>query len=990
MAGAVQLAPGSLALVLGKLDSQDGATAAGDPEEPGGRAVFRAFRRANARCFWNARLARAASRLAFQGWLRRGVLLVRAPPASLRVLRDAWRRRALRPPHGFRIRAVGDVFPVQMNLIAQSQFIPLAEVLCCAVSEMNAAQVAVTQGSLMEHLVKHHPGIAVPSQDMLYTTLGTLIKERKIYHTGDGYFIVTPQTYFITQTTSPGNTRVRPEERHPMPPSITYLVSMDGMDGSAELAREHAAVISHCQSCQCFPDGSAQGTRGPQTAAEAIRKDQKGPGESKLWGPNQAISVSEESHVCSRTKPSPRTKDRDKGKKFGFGLFWRNMSRKEKPKAEHRSFSAQFPPEEWPVRDEDNLDNIPRAIEHEIIKRINPILTVDNLIKHTVLMQKYEEQKKYNSQGTSTDRRKSHREHSPKERVKKRQGRSAKPHRQAHSHRERDPRKGRSQATEPPPRSSRQEEHPKLPATQSTPRSKSPNEVAQKPLGETPTVLGTCSIYKRQISNPFQGLPHRRSPGTRGHRSQKTSDLKPRPIGPKEKIFQRSRSFNSSRIFRCGTEQRGAERGEAMPKAESVHVCNPVSAGFQDGLPEHPQCRVLQVDSEGCCCGEDTLGCDACGQENELVPEVVRKSHSHLDKVGETEEAQRTLPSRDLSSFDQSSSACVLVAKTIQQFRNLDLLDLSTDVSHVRQPKRPDRDSAGQLMRKAFIRHAEPAPLEAEGLSDPDQAFPENEGEGDDGACSSLYLEEEEGFSENDDLCPMLPGHPQYSFPGESNWNHLGKQQVIGRSRSEYSSKTHSLEPQMLNDECYRSSGVFPNPGESQNPNRPAGSCDFNAGTRFALNYEKAPSVAKGVVQSALADGSIFDSRRTRIADAEAETLQASVGDTGKKLSIWSQSPQIQEPRNLVSQKLELFNPSNMPAQDVHRDGSHLELTENHSMAGDSGIDSPRTQSLASNHSVILEGLKRRPIFLQNFEGTKSSQALTPDSLLQLTPVINV
>ncbi|XP_075390663.1 storkhead-box protein 1 isoform X2 [Tenrec ecaudatus] len=158
MAGAVQLAPGSLALVLGKLDSQDGATAAGDPEEPGGRAVFRAFRRANARCFWNARLARAASRLAFQGWLRRGVLLVRAPPASLRVLRDAWRRRALRPPHGFRIRAVGDVFPVQMNLIAQSQFIPLAEVLCCAVSEMNAAQVAVTQGSLMEHLVKHHPG----------------------------------------------------------------------------------------------------------------------------------------------------------------------------------------------------------------------------------------------------------------------------------------------------------------------------------------------------------------------------------------------------------------------------------------------------------------------------------------------------------------------------------------------------------------------------------------------------------------------------------------------------------------------------------------------------------------------------------------------------------------------------------------------------------------------------------------------------------------
>ncbi|KAK2098551.1 hypothetical protein P7K49_024002 [Saguinus oedipus] len=92
MARPVQLAPGSLALVLAA-------------EEPGGRAVFRAFRRANARCFWNARLARAASRLAFQGWLRRGVLLVCAPPACLQVLRDAWRRRGLRPPRGFRIRA---------------------------------------------------------------------------------------------------------------------------------------------------------------------------------------------------------------------------------------------------------------------------------------------------------------------------------------------------------------------------------------------------------------------------------------------------------------------------------------------------------------------------------------------------------------------------------------------------------------------------------------------------------------------------------------------------------------------------------------------------------------------------------------------------------------------------------------------------------------------------------------------------------------------
>ncbi|XP_054584871.1 storkhead-box protein 1 isoform X3 [Eptesicus fuscus] len=155
MARPVQLAPGSLALVLSRLETPK---AAGVAEDPGGHAVFRAFRRANARCFWNSRLARAASRLAFQGWLCRGVLLVHAPPASLQVLRDAWCRRALRPPRGFRISAVGDVFPVQMNPIAQSQFIPLAEVLCCAISDMNAAEIVVTQESLLEHLMKHYPG----------------------------------------------------------------------------------------------------------------------------------------------------------------------------------------------------------------------------------------------------------------------------------------------------------------------------------------------------------------------------------------------------------------------------------------------------------------------------------------------------------------------------------------------------------------------------------------------------------------------------------------------------------------------------------------------------------------------------------------------------------------------------------------------------------------------------------------------------------------
>ncbi|XP_007938869.1 storkhead-box protein 1 [Orycteropus afer afer] len=984
MAGPVQLAPGTLALVLYRMEPHEGATAAGDAEESGGRAVFRAFCSANARCFWNARLARAASRLAFLGWLRRGVLLVHAPPASLQVLRDAWRRRALRPPRGFRIRAVGDVFPVQMNLIAQSQFIPLAEVLCCAVSDMNAAQVVVTQESLLEHLVKHYPGIAIPSQDIIYTTLGTLIKERKIYHTGEGYFIVTPQTYFITNTINQEHKRVLSDENHPMPTSITYLVSVDN---SVELAKENAAPISHCQSCRCFSDVCTQDVQKPQIVAEVTRKGQKSLGESKPLVPNQAVSVSEENHVCDRTKPSSCTKDREKGKKFGFGLFWRNISRKEKPKTEHSSFSAQFPPEEWPVRDEDNLDNIPRDVEHEIIRRINPILTVDNLIKHTVLMQKYEEQKKYNSQGTSTDMQTSRHKYSTKEDVEKRQSRSAKPQRQGHSHRERH--KGRSQTSEL--KSIRQEKYLKLLATQSNSRSKTPNEVVQKPLGENPMVLDSHLIYKRRISNPFQDLPHRRSPMTKGHKSQKSKDLKPSRIGPKERTFQRSRSLHSSNIFDCETKQPFAKQHKL--KEESIYMSNsvpPISDDLRDHLPDNAQCNDLQIDNN-CCSFREVTGYDMYGGGSDVIPEILRRSHSHFDKLEETEESQHVPPSQDPSSLDQASSTCGLVAKTMQQFQNLGLLDYPVGVNHLRQPERQNRDSE-ELKRKAFVQDTETLNLENEGLSDSDQALYENEVEDDDGACSSLYLEEDD-FSENDDLRQVLSGHTRNSFPGGSKWNDLGKQKGTEKSLTEYNSNIYRFETQVLNgSECYQHSGLLTNPGESQTPNLATESSGLHSGPRFTFNYEEDPSVAKCAQASALGDGSIFDYYSTRKANSEAETLQDSAGDIGKKPATWSQNPQNQEMRKHFKQKLELFSSSRRPvlSQDVQHEDSHLEGTENHSMAGDSGIDSPRTQSLASNNSVILDGLKRRQNFLKNIEGTKSSQALTPNSLLQLTPVINV
>ncbi|XP_044095590.1 storkhead-box protein 1 isoform X2 [Neovison vison] len=876
-----------------------------------------------------------------------------------------------------------------MNPIAQSQFVPLAEVLCCAVSDLNAAQTVVTQESLLEHLKQHYPGIAIPSQDILYTTLGTLIKERKIYHTGEGYFIVTPQTYFITNTTPHKNNRDLSDESQ-RPACITYLV---GVASCAESAKENAAPISHCQSCRCFPDPCAQDVEAIPEAVETARRGQKGLQESRPLVRNRAVSVSGDNNISESAKPLPDTKDREKGKKFGFSLFWRSISRKEKSRTEHSSFSAQFPPEEWPVRDEDDLDNIPRDVEHEIIRRINPILTVDNLIKHTVLMEKYEEQKQYNSQGTSTDRLTTRHKYPSKEGVRKRRVRCGKPRRRGHSQRNRH--RAGSQGSEPQPGSIKLEKHPKIPAAQPSPKINSPNEAGvQTPPAENLSVLGSHLIYKKRISNPFQGFSHRGSPMTKVHNTQ-TSDLRPHQAGPKGKPFQRSRSLDSSRILKSEAKQRLAEQCEDKLTAESICMSNPIVKplcdDFRGPLLNYAQCSVLQNGGECCSFPESMLRYDVNGGKNEVIPEVWRKSYSHFDALGEAEEIQHVLPSQG-SSLGHASPACRLVDKTIHQFQNLGLLDYPVHTNSLRQPESQDRDLEEIAMRKTFVQEAETVGLEDEGLSDENQALDQNELEDDDGACSSLYLDEED-FSENDDLGQMLPGHIQCSFAGRSKWNHLGRQKVTERSMTEYSSKTHRSEPQVLKgNECYKPTRFFTNPGESQAPDLPAESSGLSSGTQPSFSHEEEHSVATCVQVSASADGRIFGYYSTRKADSETETLQDPVSDTGKKPASWGQSALNQGMRKQFTQKVELFNTSHMPvlAQDIQHEHSHLEGTENHSMAGDSGIDSPRTQSLASNNSVVLDELKRRQNFLQNFEGTKNGQTRTSNSLLQLTPVINV
>uniref|UniRef100_A0A3B4B0V8 Winged helix Storkhead-box1 domain-containing protein n=1 Tax=Periophthalmus magnuspinnatus TaxID=409849 RepID=A0A3B4B0V8_9GOBI len=295
------------------------------------------------------------------------------------------------PPH-FSSSPPSDVSPITMSPISQSQFIPLGEILCLAISAMNSAHKPVNQEALVEHLTASFPGVPTPSSEVLRHTLNMLVRERKIYPTPEGYFIVTPQTYFITPSLIRSNNkwyhlddrlpeRQQPSQQ-PQQQSSQPCTSPPTTTSTPGCLRERPARKPHNES-YTFRDDPAR------LHASALQT--KSPKEHRV------DSYQNKPSKDHNGDPPPGTSTKDgtaekQSKRFGLRLF--RLSFKKDKLRQLATFSAQFPPEEWPLHDEDiPTTPIPREVEIEIIRRINPDLTVENVARHTAVMKRLEEER---------------------------------------------------------------------------------------------------------------------------------------------------------------------------------------------------------------------------------------------------------------------------------------------------------------------------------------------------------------------------------------------------------------------------------------------------------------------------------------------------------------------------------------------------------------------------------------------------------------------
>ncbi|KAH3863375.1 hypothetical protein DPMN_026360, partial [Dreissena polymorpha] len=260
-----------------------------------------------------------------------------------------------------------DVNGIEMQVIPQTQFIPLPEALCLIIMDLNNGQIVATLDTVCERLKHCYQGIHLPSNQLVYETLGQLIRERKVFHTGCGYFVVTPDTFRMhgddLQTSglmSPW-THLHPmyipaifsqRSRQPMRSILCQVETEENMIGQGNLYdwkdKRYSVSNDRLQIDKPVPRMQRSMSLSVKRSRDRGRKEDDSESGSLKRG---SSANSRNENKGKENKKAEKSKE-----KFSFfsKLFGRNKKKQsdkaaesKKPVVEYATFSAQFPPPEW-------------------------------------------------------------------------------------------------------------------------------------------------------------------------------------------------------------------------------------------------------------------------------------------------------------------------------------------------------------------------------------------------------------------------------------------------------------------------------------------------------------------------------------------------------------------------------------------------------------------------------------------------------------------
>ncbi|XP_060517690.1 storkhead-box protein 2 isoform X2 [Cylas formicarius] len=323
-----------------------------------GYLLFQGLLSSNSVCWWNNALNGATQNLVYYGYVNPGALLVGAETCALEVLRNAWARRVLQPPPGYQIIAVEDIEYCSATPVAQTQWTPLPEAVCAVVLKLSSQGRPAGIETIREALILTFPHVSPPGEQAIYDTLVQLTKERKLYNTSNGYYIVTPE-----KKRSRSQSRTK---RDPDALGKTMLMSteeaMAMVHGDMATLRDgnvtHQCIQTNLADVICGGNASDKilypRTKRRSSSFPAPRSPDRR-GSFRLWNSNRRLRRSASTRTIHKQQHYVDTSSSTEYPNSGDStptprkesLLSRLFRRSKRSQCHIATFGGQFPPTEW-------------------------------------------------------------------------------------------------------------------------------------------------------------------------------------------------------------------------------------------------------------------------------------------------------------------------------------------------------------------------------------------------------------------------------------------------------------------------------------------------------------------------------------------------------------------------------------------------------------------------------------------------------------------